>query len=77
MITAPQKGAAGSYSGQDCYHPNSRRRAVAQALPPLERYEPHLADDKVVLFEVAPVHLLAGTWQGPGAIADLSRRGRR
>jgi hypothetical protein len=45
-----------------------------QDLPPLERHWP-LADDKLALFEIAPVHRLAGRWQGPGRIREM--RGRR
>jgi hypothetical protein len=47
----------------------------AQALPPRELHDP-IAADKLVLFEVAPVHRLVGTWQGPGRISELSRRPR-
>jgi hypothetical protein len=44
-----------------------------QALPPIERHEP-IPMDKIALFEVAPVHRLVGTWQGPGTIAGLRSR---
>jgi hypothetical protein len=42
---------------------------------PLEHHHP-LADDKLVLFELAPVHRLIGHVQGPGVLGDLLRRGR-
>ena len=63
-----------------------RRKAVAaistpatrplQPLPPLERYDPHLPDDKLALYEITPVRLLAGSWQGPGLLRDLIRAAR-
>jgi hypothetical protein len=65
-------GSSGDPASEICSLPAARNQ-----LPPLERHEP-LADDKRVLFALVPVHRLAGTWQGPGRIADLRRRaGRR
>jgi hypothetical protein len=49
--------------------------ACAQALPPREHHDP-VADDKLALFALPQVHRLVGTWQGPGTIAELSRRAR-
>ena len=49
------------------------RQQDDRAPPPRERHDP-LADDKRALFELAPVHRLAGTWQGPGRICDLRRQ---
>jgi hypothetical protein len=54
---------------------NSRPAAVAQDVPPREHHDP-IADDKLVLFEVAPLRRLVGVWQGPGTIAELSRMAR-
>jgi hypothetical protein len=45
--------------------------AASRQLSPLERHV--VPDDKLVLFELAPVHRLAGTWQGPGTLAQLRR----
>jgi hypothetical protein len=37
-------------------------------VPPIERHDP-IPTDKLIVFELAPVHRLVGTWQGPGKIA--------
>jgi hypothetical protein len=73
-MTAPVKGAAGSITEHHRELKDSCRRAVAQGLPPLERHI--IPDDKRILFAVAPVHRLVGTWQGPGSIAEMRQRAR-
>jgi hypothetical protein len=73
-MTAPFTGAAGSIEKQD-QALDSCRVAVAQGLPPIERHG-IVPDDKIAIFEVAPVHRLVGVWQGPGTILQLSRRPR-
>jgi hypothetical protein len=76
MRTAPRVwGAAGSYPDQERDRLNSCCAAVVQDLPPRELHDPS-PDDKRALFEVAQVHRLVGTWQGPGSIAQLSQRAR-
>jgi len=74
-MSAPAWGAgADRIGGSDRGYPTVTAQPV-QPVPPLERHDiPH---DKLVLFEVAPVRRLVGTWQGPGSIAELSRRARR
>jgi hypothetical protein len=69
---AADPGVAAAHQSNNAtrYSPARQRRQI----PPRERHDP-IADDKRSLFEVAPVHRLAGVWQGPGTIAEL-RRGR-
>jgi hypothetical protein len=66
--------AAADFLSDDA-SPNSCLPIEKQAsrLPPLERYEPYLPDDKVVDFESVRIDLLAGHVQGPGRLGDLLR----
>jgi hypothetical protein len=76
-MSAPASGAGADrrFGGYDRRHPTAAAPRP-QLVPPIERHDP-IAHDKLVTFEVAPVHRLIGTWQGPGTIFEFSRRARR
>jgi hypothetical protein len=64
----------------DCGRPFADRTPRCPPCPrcqaqPREVHDP-LPTDELALFEVAPVHRLAGHVQGPGVLGELLRRGR-
>jgi hypothetical protein len=71
----PAGGLAADARRCDCesaYSPQPPSRQI----PPREHHA-LIADDKLVLFEVPPVHRLAGHVQGPGRLGELLRAGHR
>ena len=69
-------GRAAAFSSGDAFS-DSRVHHERQALPPIERHEPHLPDDKLFEAEITGPALLRGRTQGPGRLGDLMRAGRR
>jgi hypothetical protein len=47
--------------------------ATLSSRQPREIHDP-IPTDKIALFELPRVYLIAGIWQGPGSIATLRRR---
>jgi hypothetical protein len=68
---AADPGAAAIAWEEQIVAEDSPRRSARQEQP-VERHWP-IPTDKVIWFELAPVHRLVGTWQGPGTIERLRR----